>query len=101
MNSERAQHRGKGIHKKIEVFECSENGKIQYQREDEPFAAAGVAGFGSNSLRDEEIDQRAANHEREKAPVPPTVKEIAGTQQEDVLLSAAQTPVNEHDGNQK
>ena len=101
VDTERAKHRGKRIHEEIEILERSENGKIHDQRKDEPFPAVDVSRLRSDSLRDQKIDQRAANHEGEESPVPPSVEEVAGAQQKDVLLAAAQAPIDEHDGNQK
>ena len=52
-------------------------------------------------MSDQKIDRGAANHEEEKAPVPPTVKEVAGQEEKNVLGAMVQPPVEKNDGNEE
>src|SRR5690242_7443900 len=76
VKAEVIQHADKGAGKKVKIFENSENREVQNQREGEPFVAIRVLGRRHNLLGDQEIDRGTANHEGEKAPVPPAVEEV-------------------------
>jgi len=52
-------------------------------------------------LSDQKIDRSAANHEDKKAPVPPTVKEVAGQEEKNVLGAMVQPPVEKNDGDEE
>src|SRR5690242_1507531 len=90
-----------GVHKEIEILEHAEERKIQYEREIEKETASSFVGSGGNFARDEIIHERGTSHQKEETPVPPAIKEIAGREQHVVLLAKGQTPVDQHDENQK
>jgi hypothetical protein len=87
--------------KEIEIFEDSQDGEIEDERKDKPFFPIVVRAARSNFLADEKIHGGAANHECEKSPVPPAVKEIAGQKKENVLGAVIESPVEQHDGDEE
>src|ERR1700741_160839 len=83
------------ISKKVEVFEESQNGKIDHQRQREKgFANPRVLGV-SNLDRDEIIDDRRADHQAQKSPVPPAVEQVTRCQQKTVLGAESESPINQ------
>ena len=101
VKSQIIQHAEEGTSKEVKIFENAENGEIQNQGKKEPFPAMRMLDGRGNVLSDQKIDHGAANHEEEKAPVPPTVKEVAGQEEKNVLGAMVQPPVEENDGNQE
>ena len=101
MHTQHGQGICKRVREKVEVLERCENAKIQHQREDEPMLAIWINLSRSDSLSDQKIDRRAAEHERQEARVPPCIKEIAGDEQKDVLGPASEPPIDQDDRNQE
>ena len=52
-------------------------------------------------MGDEEIRGGGSDHERQEAPIPPGIKEIARHQQKNVLRAMAEAPIRQHDGDQE
>lgn len=97
---QRGEVRG-GVHEEIEIFEHAEERKIQDEREIQEEAARSFVGGGSDFARNDVIHERRASHQKEEAPIPPAIKEVAGRKQHVVLLAEWQTPVNQDYENQK
>ena len=83
--------------KEIEIFEDSQNGEIEDERKDKPFFPILVRAAGDNFLADEKVHGGAADHECEKSPIPPAVKEIAGKKKKNILGAVIEAPVEQHD----
>ena len=101
MKSEIIQHADEGAGKEVKIFEDPQDGEVQKEREDKPFPAMRILRGRHDFLCDQKINGGAANHEEEKTPVPPAVKEIAGQEQKNVLGAMVQPPVEENDGDQE
>jgi hypothetical protein len=85
----------------IEVFEDAQNREIQDERKNKPLFPAGVRAGGGYFLSDQKVDGSAADHEREKSPIPPAVEEVARKEKENVLSSMIEAPIEEHDWNEE
>src|SRR6185503_721657 len=89
------------IKKEIEVLKKSQNRKIQNQGGDEQ----GFAGTRVRSVLDlscdHKVDQRRCDHQQQKAPVPPTVEEVASQQEEQILPPPLQAPIHSDNKSEK
>jgi hypothetical protein len=101
VNAQRFQGARKGVREEIEVFEDPENRKIQHKGEDEPLSAMWIDAAGSDFLGDQKIYRCTPNHEREEAPVPPAIEEVARQEQKDILGALIQPPVQQDNWDQK
>ena len=101
VKAEVVQHPDEGAGKKIKILENSENGEVQDEREDEPLPAMWILLRRNDFLSDQKIHRGAANHEREKPPVPPAVKEVTRQQKKDILGTAVQPPKKKNDRDQE
>ena len=96
MKTELVKRANERAGKEIEIFEDSQNGEIEEERKDKPLLPIVVRAAGSNFLADEKIHGGAADHESEKSPIPPAVKEIAGQKEKNVLGAAIEAPVEQY-----
>src|SRR5207245_7316821 len=81
----------------IEVFEDPKNRKIQDKGKNKPLLSVKARTGGGNFLGDQKIGGGAANHEHEETPVPPAVEKVASEQEENVLSTMTEAPVQQHD----
>jgi hypothetical protein len=101
MNAQIIEGTEEGTCEEIKVFESPENRKTQNQREDQPPFSMQVRAGRSDFLGDQKINRCAADHEREEAPIPPAVEEVAGEEKKNILAAMCETPVHKNDWNQE
>jgi hypothetical protein len=85
----------------MKVFEITEEPEVDNQGCDEKGLSNLWASATADFPRDGEVDKCRACHQKEEAPVPPSVKKVAGGEEKDVLLPAPEFPIDRYDKGQK
>src|SRR5262245_61114664 len=87
LDPERMEQFVECLEKESEVFEETKDAQIDADGQEEPAPARTRIGRASQGDADAKIDQARQQDQAEKAPVPPTVKKVAGDDDEGVALA--------------
>src|SRR5271165_5962334 len=96
VETHRRQHSGERLDEEIEILEESEKAKVNNQRQDQEGPSLHGILQSGELPRYQKINAGATCHQKQESPIPPTVKEIACGEQEDILRPPAQFPID-HD----
>jgi hypothetical protein len=85
----------------MKVFEVTEEPEVENQGGGEKDLSNPWIGAAADFPRDGVVYERRARHKKKESPIPPSVKEVAGGEEKDVLLSPSEFPIDGHHKGQK